>query len=216
MSYKEKIARRAAAEVQEGQIINLGIGIPTLIRRYLAEQRTVIVHSENGILGMGNPSRRGSEDRNLIDAGGTYVTLNTGGAYCDSVLSFSLIRGGRLDLAVIGALQVSAGGDLANWIIPGKYAPGIGGGMELAQKARQLVVTTTHTTRNDSSKILKYCTLPLTAKSCVDRIITELAVMDVTVDGLVLREIAAETELETVVKRTEAELIIPAGDIPRF
>ena len=216
MSYKEKIARRAAAEVQEGQIINLGIGIPTLIRRYLAEQRTVIVHSENGILGMGNPSRRGSEDRNLIDAGGTYVTLNTGGAYCDSVLSFSLIRGGRLDLAVIGALQVSAGGDLANWIIPGKYAPGIGGGMELAQKARQLVVTTTHATRNGSPKILKYCTLPLTAKSCVDRIITELAVMDVTVDGLVLREIAAETELETVVKRTEAELIIPAGDIPRF
>lgn len=216
MSYKEKIAKRAAAEIQEGQIINLGIGIPTLIPRYLAEQQTVIVHSENGILGMGNPCQRGSEDRNLIDAGGTYVSLNTGGAYCDSVLSFALIRGGRLDLAVIGALQVSAGGDLANWIIPGRYAPGIGGGMELAQKARRLIVTTTHTTRDGNPKILECCDLPLTATSCVDRIITELAVMDVTADGLALREIAAETKLEAVVKKTGVELIIPPGDIPRF
>ena len=216
MSDKEKIAARAAAEIQDGQIINLGIGIPTLIPRFLADRQQVIVHSENGILGMGNPSRRGFEDRNLIDAGGTYVTLETGGAYFDSVLSFALVRGGRLDLAVIGALQVSAAGDLANWIIPGKYAPGIGGGMELAQKARRLIVTTIHTTRKGEPKILERCNLPLTAKGCVDTIITELAVMDVTPDGLVLREIAAETDLETLFNQTDAEIIVPSGDIPRF
>ena len=119
MSYKEKIAKRAALEIKEGQIINLGIGIPTLIPKYLYGKKTIIVHSENGILGMGNPAERGSEDRNLIDAGGTYVTVNTGAAFFDSALSFSLIRSGRLDLAVIGALQVSSSGDLANWIIPG-------------------------------------------------------------------------------------------------
>ena len=121
MSFKAKIAKRAAAEIQDGQIINLGIGIPTLIPKYLAGKKQVIVHSENGILGMGNPCRRGSEDRNLIDAGGTYVTIETGGSYFDSVLSFSLVRGGRLDLAVIGALQVSAAGDLDH---PGQIRPG--------------------------------------------------------------------------------------------
>lgn len=216
MSDKDKIAERAAAEIQTGQIINLGIGIPTLIPRFLVDRQPVIVHSENGILGMGNPSRRGFEDRNLIDAGGTYVTLEPGGSYFDSVLSFSLVRGGRLDLAVIGALQVSAAGDLANWIIPGKYAPGIGGGMELAQKARRLIVTTTHMTRDGKRKILERCSLPLTAKRCVHTIITELAVMDVTPEGLALREIAAETDLETVLERTAAEVTIPAGEIPRF
>jgi 3-oxoacid CoA-transferase B subunit len=216
MSYKEKIAKRAAAEIQEGQIINLGIGIPTLIPKYLAGRKQVVVHSENGILGLGNPCQRGCEDRNLIDAGGTYVTIETGGSFFDSVLSFSLVRGGRLDLAVIGALQVSAAGDLANWIIPGKYAPGIGGGMELAQKARRLIITTTHTTRDGKPKILEYCDLPLTAKGCVDTIITELAVMDVVEEGLLLREIAAETELETVLAQTGAKVIIPQGDVPRF
>lgn len=216
MSYKEKIANRAAAEIQAGQIINLGIGIPTLIPKYLADKKQVIIHSENGILGMGNPCQRGAEDRNLIDAGGTYVTIETGGSYFDSVLSFALVRGGRLDVAVIGALQVSSAGDLANWIIPGKYAPGIGGGMELAQKARRLIVTTTHTTRDGKPKILQHCDLPLTAKGCVDTIITDLAVMDVVDQGLQLREIAAETELETVVAQTGARLIIPRGEIARF
>jgi 3-oxoacid CoA-transferase B subunit len=216
MSYKEKIAKRAAAEIQDGQIINLGIGIPTLIPKYLAGKKQVIVHSENGILGMGNPCQRGSEDRNLIDAGGTYVTIETGASYFDSVLSFSLVRGGRLDLAVIGALQVSAAGDLANWIIPGKYAPGIGGGMELAQKARRLIITTTHTTRDGKPKILEFCDLPLTAKGCVNTIITELAVLDVVEDGLLLREIATETQLETVVAKTGARVLLPPGDLPRF
>ena len=216
MSDKEKIARRAAAEIQAGQIINLGIGIPTRIPKYLAGRKQVIVHSENGILGKGNPSPRGSEDRNLIDAGGTYVTIESGGSFFDSVLSFSLVRGGRLDLAVIGALQVSTAGDLANWIIPGKYAPGIGGGMELAQKARRLIITTTHTTRDGKPKILEHCALPLTAKGCVNTIITELAVLEVVKEGLLLREIAVETDLESLVAKTGAKIDIPKGDIPRF
>lgn len=216
MSYKEKIAKRAAAEIQEGQIINLGIGIPTRIPKYLYGTKTIIVHSENGILGMGNPAERGSEDRNLIDAGGTYVTVNTGASFFDSVLSFSLIRSGRLDLAVIGALQVSSSGDLANWIIPGKYAPGIGGGMELAQKSRRLIITTTHTTRDGKPKILKRCELPLTAKGCVNTIITELAVLDVVNGELLLRELAEDTDLETVLDRTDADIAIPPGDIPRY
>ena len=216
MSYKEKIAKRAAAEIEEGQIINLGIGIPTLIPKYLTGKKKVIVHSENGILGMGDPCKRGSEDRNLIDAGGTYVTVEPGGSFFDSVLSFSLIRSGRLDVAIIGALQVSAAGDLANWIIPGKYAPGIGGGMELAQKSQRLIITTTHTTRDGMPKILKRCELPLTAKGCVNTIITELAVMDIVNGGLLLREIAKETELDTVLSLTDADIRIPKGDIPRF
>ena len=216
MSDRQKIARRAAAEVRPGAVINLGIGIPTLIAGYLPHDLSVLIHSENGILGMGLRCRRGTEDRNLIDAGGNYVTLNTGASLFDSALSFSLVRGGRLDIAFIGTMEVSQTGDLANWIIPGKYAPGIGGAMELAQKARRLVVTTTHTTRNGKPKILKQCRLPLTARGCVNTIITELAVIDVTADGLVLREIAAETDLDTVIKRTEARLVIPGSALIHF
>lgn len=216
MSPKEKIAKRAAAEIQEGQIINLGIGIPTRIPRYLADTKKVIIHSENGILGLGNPCKRGMEDRNLIDAGGTYVSVETGASFFDSAISFALIRGGRLDLAVIGALQVSAAGDLANWIIPGKYAPGIGGGMELAQKSKKLLITTIHTTREGKPKILEQCKLPLTAKGCVDTIITELAVMDIVKGRLVLREIAENVDLDTVRAKTGAEIVLPQQDIPRF
>ena len=216
MSFKEKIAQRAAAEIGVGQIINFGIGIPTLIPKYLADDRQVIAHSENGILGMGLPCERGKEDRNLIDAGGTYVTTGIGASFFDSALSFTLVRGGRLDIAFIGALEVSAAGDLANWIIPGQYSPGIGGGMELAQKARRLIVTTRHTTRNGNPKIVKTCTLPLTAKGCVKTIITELAVIDVLPAGLVLREIAAETDIDTVIARTDARIIIPDDQLTRF
>lgn len=216
MSYKEKIARRAAAEIRSGQVVNLGIGIPTLIPDYLPADVRILVHSENGILGMGPRCRRDSADRNLIDAGGSYVGLQPGAAFFDSAVSFALIRGGRLNIAFIGALEVSAGGDLANWIIPGKYTPGIGGGMELAQKARRLVVTTTHTTRRGEPKILENCRLPLTAKGCVDTIITELAVMHVTPRGLVLAEMAAETDVREIRARTDAPLVIPKNPLPRF
>ncbi len=216
MSYKEKIARRAAREVLPGQVINLGIGIPTLIPDYLSADTPVWVHSENGILGMGPRCRRGTEDRNLIDAGGSYVNLQPGAAFMDSSLSFALVRGGRLDVAFLGALEISKTGDLANWIIPGKHAPGIGGGMELAQKAKRVIVTTTHTTRSGEPKILNQCTLPLTATGCVNTIITELAVIEVTADGLQLLEIAAESDIEQVLSKTEATLIIADKELPVF
>jgi 3-oxoacid CoA-transferase B subunit len=216
MSYKEKIAARAAREVQSGQIINLGIGIPTMIPDYLTDLTEVFIQAENGILGIGPRCRGGGEDRNLIDAGANYVTLAPGASFFDSALSFAIIRGGRVDLSFLGTLQVSAGGDLANWIIPGKMAPGIGGGMELAQKARRVIVTTSHTTRDGSPKILARCTLPLTAKGCVRTIITELAVIDVTANGLLLRELATETSLAEVREKTAAPLLVSAGEIPRF
>ncbi|MBW1735995.1 MAG: 3-oxoacid CoA-transferase subunit B [Deltaproteobacteria bacterium] len=216
MPYKEKIARRAAREIVAGQVINLGIGIPTLIPDYISDDKPVLIHSENGILGMGPRSEPGKEDRNLIDAGGNYVSLIGGASFFDSALSFALVRGGRLDLTFLGALEVSERGDLANWIIPGKFSPGIGGGMELAQKSKRLIITSTHTNRNGRPKILRKCTLPLTAKSCVDTIITELAVIDVTPDGLVLREIAEGTDLDEVIQKTEAPLIIPHRELPRF
>ena len=183
---KTKIATRAAREIKAGQVINLGIGIPTLIPSFLPADLPLVIHSENGIIGAGGVSRPEAADRNLIDAGGAYITVVPGAAFCDSAVSFSLVRGGRLDLSFLGALEVSEQGDLANWIIPGKFAPGIGGAMELAQKARRLVITTTHTTRAGEAKILPACRLPLTARTCVDLIITELAVISVTGDGLLL------------------------------
>jgi 3-oxoacid CoA-transferase B subunit len=216
MSVKEKIAARAAREVQSGQVINLGIGIPTLIPDYLPASAQVFIQSENGILGIGPRCSNGSEDRNLIDAGGNYVTLTPGASFFDSAMSFAIIRGGRVDISFLGALEVSADGDLANWIIPGKLAPGIGGGMELAQKARQVIVTTAHTTRDGRPKILPHCTLPLTASACVRTIITELAVIDVTPEGLMLRELARETDLTEVREKTAAALHGAGGTIPRF
>lgn len=206
---KDKIARRAAREVVPGMVINLGIGIPTFIPDYLPDNMPITIHSENGIIGAGEVAPAADADRNLIDAGGSYITTVPGAAYCDSALSFALVRGGRLDMTFLGALEVSEQGDLANWIIPGKFAPGIGGAMELAQKAKRLIITTTHTTKNGTPKLLKSCTLPLTAPTCVDMIITELAVIAVEPGrGLVLQEIAEETDLDTVLAGTEAKLII--------
>lgn len=216
MSKKEKIARRAAAEIQPGLVVNLGIGIPGLIPKYFPLGWLGCLHSENGILGMGPQAPRGHEDRNLINAGGTYVTVRPGAAFCDSALSFALVRGGRLDVAVLGALEVARNGDLANWIVPGRFVPGIGGGMELAQKAKRVIVTTTHTSQEGAPKIVEECTLPLTARACVDTIITELAVIDVIPEGLRLRELATETDLDTVKALTGAPLLCPVTAIPRF
>jgi len=216
MSYKEKIAARAAREVQPGQVINLGIGIPTMIPDYLPDASDVFIQSENGILGIGSRCRPGTEDRNLIDAGGSYVSLQPGASFFDSAVSFAIIRGGRVDISFLGTLEVSQDGDLANWIIPGKMAPGIGGGMELAQKARCVIVTTAHTTRDGRPKILEKCTLPLTAKGCVKTIITEMAVIDVTLQGLVLRELAQESSLSEVLSKTAAPLLGTDRPLPRF
>ena len=216
MSSKERIAARAAQEIRSGQIINLGIGIPGLITNHLTPDQDVVIHSENGILGMGDRRPRGAEDRNLINAGGTYVSTVAGASFFDSALSFALVRGGRLDIAFLGALEVDRNGDMANWIIPGKFAPGIGGGMELAQKARRLIITITHTTRKGEPKIIETCTLPLTAKACVNTIITELAVIDVVDGGLKVRELAEGVSLEEVRDRTGTELMAPEGEITRF
>jgi 3-oxoacid CoA-transferase B subunit len=209
MSFEEMIARRAALEIQDGQVVNLGIGIPNLISRFLPKEKSVMIHSENGVLGMGMPSRRGEENRNLIDAGGAYMTIVPGASFFDSSLSFALVRGGRLHIAFLGALEVSEKGDLANWLIPGKFAPGIGGGMELAQKARRVVVTTTHTTLKGKPKILRECSLPLTARGCVDTIITDLAVMKIRDQKLFLVELMSGATIEEVIGKTDADLIVP-------
>lgn len=217
MSHKDKIASRAAREVRPGQVINLGIGLPSLILNYLDPKDRILVHSENGVLGMGGVCSRDEADPMIIDAGGTYVKTCAGAAFFDSATSFAIIRGGRLDIAFLGALEVAGNGDLANWIIPGKYAPGIGGAMELAQKARRVIVLTTHCTRKGEPKILKECTLPLTAPGCVSRIITELAVMDPTPDGLILRELAQGVTLDEVLERTDADLLVEEeGALPVF
>jgi 3-oxoacid CoA-transferase subunit B len=213
---KTIIAARAEKEIQPGQVINVGIGIPTLILKYLDPAKRVFVHSENGILGMGSHCSHSKADRNLIDAGGGYVGMETGGSFFDSVLSFTLVRGGRLDIAFLGALEVSGTGDLANWTIPGKYSPGIGGGMELAQKARKLVITTSHTNRKGNPKILGQCSLPLTAKACVDRIITELAVMDIINGQLVLKELAQGISIDEVIAKTGAPLVVNNNEVGRF
>ena len=216
MHYKHRIAQRAAREIRPGQNINLGIGIPTLIMDYLPEGQQVFVHSENGIWGMGRRAASGWEQPDLIDAGAAYTTCVPGAACFDTLTSFAIIRGGRIDLTFLGALEVGRNGDLANWIIPGKMTPGIGGGMELAQKSRRVVVLTTHVNKSGAPKILKTCSLPLTAPACVGLIITDLAVIEVTGQGLRLQELAAGVSVDEVVAKTEAPLLIPPGEPPTF
>jgi 3-oxoacid CoA-transferase B subunit len=216
MLLESKIAARAAREIQKGQVVNCGIGIPSLISKFMSVSNPYFIHSENGILGVGPPCKLGNVDRNIIDAGATYVGVNPGASFFDSSLSFAIIRGGHLDIAFLGALEVSESGDLANWIIPGKYSPGMGGGMELAQKAKRVIVTITHTTKEGNPKIVRRCKLPITAKACVNTIISELAVIDVTPDGLVLRELAEDTDVNTLFQRTEASIKLPDGEITRF
>lgn len=216
MHYKSRIARRAAREIEAGQNINLGIGIPTLIMDYLPEDRQIFVHSENGIWGMGPRAAAGEEDPELIDAGASYTTVKTGAAFFDTSLSFAIIRSGRIDMTFLGALQVAENGDLANWIIPGQLTPGIGGGMELAQKSKKVVVLTTHTTKTGEAKIIKRCTLPLTAPTCVTKIITDLAVIDVAPAGLILRELGQGATIDQVIAHTEAPLIIPSEELPSY
>jgi 3-oxoacid CoA-transferase B subunit len=192
---RQIIARRAAVELRDGQLVNLGIGLPTLIPAYVAPGLEIWIHSENGIVGVGGTAAADSVDTELIDAGGVYVTVAAGGAVVDSATSFGIIRRGLLDVTFLGAMEVSQFGDLANWMIPGKFAAGVGGGAELAQKARRVIVTMTHTDKDGNSKIVKQCALPLTARRCVSTIITEHAVFDIGATGLVLREILSELSL---------------------
>jgi len=213
---RNKMIRRAAREIQDGMTVNLGIGLPTKVLDYLEPDLSVCLHSENGISGVGPTRSIGEADRNLIDAGGAYISTLPGAAFFDSAVSFALVRRGRLDLTILGAFQVAENGDLANWTIPGLFTPGPGGAIELAQKARRVVIMTTHQDKKGRSKIVRQCSLPLTAASCVDRIYTDMAVLDVTDKGVVLREIAQGLQVDDVIAATDAPLLIPDTPVSTF
>ena len=213
---KQRMIRRVAREIEAGMTVNLGIGLPTQVIDHLDHDLPVCLHSENGISGVGPSVAYDQADRNLIDAGGSYVSILPGTAFFDSAVSFAMVRCGRLDLTILGAFEVAMNGDLANWTIPGLFTPGVGGAMELAQKARRVVIMMTHCDRQGRSKIVRECRLPITASACVDRIYTELAVVDIAAQGLILREIAQGISLDEVLAATEAPLQVPDNELPTF
>lgn len=206
-STKEIIASRVAMELQDGDVVNLGIGLPTQVANFIPKDVDIVLQSENGIMGMGLLAEDGSENTDTTNAGGQFVTLNPGGMYFDSATSFSIIRGGHVDVTVLGALQVDASGNLANWIVPGKKISGMGGAMDLVVGAKKVIIAMQHT-QNGAHKILKECNLPYTAVGVVNMIVTEMGVMEITSDGIVLKEINPMYDVSQVQEATDADLII--------
>lgn len=209
---KVRIAKRVAQEFRDGNVVNLGIGLPTMIPNYLPEGVHLLMQAENGMLGVGPAPAPDAQDWDIHDAGGNTITGIPGSSYFDSAFSFTLIRGGHLDATVLGGMEVDEEGNLANYVVPGKMVAGMGGAMDLCAGAKRVIIAMEHCTKDGASKIRKKCTLPLTATRVVERIVTELCVIDVTEKGLVLREIASDTSVEAVLAATEAELDV-SGDI---
>lgn len=213
MLTKEQIAQRIARELKDGYYVNLGIGIPTLVANYVPEGIEVVFQSENGMLGMGPFPYEGEEDPDVINAGKQTVTVLPGGAFFDSSTSFAMIRGRHVHLTILGAMEVSETGDIANWKIPGKMVKGMGGAMDLVASAENIIVAMMHTDKFGNSKLLKKCTLPITGVKCVRKIVTNLAVLDVTPHGFLLRERAPGVEIEEILKATEGTLMVE-GEVP--
>ncbi|TMW73515.1 3-oxoacid CoA-transferase subunit B [Alteribacter natronophilus] len=202
-----QMARRAAREITPGMVVNLGIGIPTLVADYVPETVPVMFHAENGVLGTGPSPAAGKENPHLCNAGGFPITVARGASYFDSATAFAVIRRGKLDMTIMGALQVSESGDLANWIVPGKRVPGMGGAIELAEKAGKVVILMNHTDKEGNPKILRNCSLPLTAAGCVNMVITDMAVIEISPRGLILKEVFPPFTIEDVREKTEPDLI---------